>query len=627
MRKERFENVAVIGAAGKIGEFFVENLAHATSVEAVVRDYQRARFSSRGFRGQVNISTNLGETRRRPDAIIVATSNPIDGTLQEIKDALLSSSPEQARPVTLILPQNGIGIGEKALEVFKDMEGVNIIRASLFTVVSRDQNGNLQYNPKKKRIALAAVPRNSQLTQSETDSLEMAKDLFIAGGFKGGFVSDHRTMEAAKLESNMLGLTGVADAGSPRQIFRDKKRFSWELKALKDRRRLLRSASYPPSEIPWLRKMELLHKIPEPLLVAARHLVAEIISRERNHQPTSAAGQLHGEQGKTRTVEALDHYLRPILDLANQTGMESPLDRALHRFIRGYWEKGSKFPDMEVKDRVEHLLEVANIESQKVMVRGNRFKAKIVEKLAKYGIKKLEVTGVENIQKMMEMLESGRSVLITPNHISHADHPSLMIALREVLGDRLSNEQVVFIAGMLFGKDLLSKTFDGSYSKILVWTTRKGTSADERSMAKIINEKAAPFIDEVLGSPQALVVYPEGGRGDNLREPIPAVAFYFGHENTAAVFPVAINGTDGLLRRTNPNEKGFKAKIKRVANTLMVLVPGRSDVSVHFCEPVYPEKRDRKALTEIMQSIALRVPEERRGPYSNGASESVQLSV
>lgn len=217
-----FRMVAVVGAGGKTGELFATTLSKVDQLKI-----------ERVSRGGV---ANMLEYE--PDTVILATPNPVDELLQEIAQ-------NARRPLTLILPQNGVDVVPAAYRIFEGTERqITLIRANLFTTVGKNGAG-LVYNPDKKRIALAAVGKDNQ------GSLYRTKRMFTEAGFSVHVSNDYKAMEWGKLDVNMFGLTAAVTGLSPKETLKNKQTFVLEVEALRGRRRLLRRAGIPISGITW----------------------------------------------------------------------------------------------------------------------------------------------------------------------------------------------------------------------------------------------------------------------------------------------------------------------------------------------------------------------------------------
>lgn len=589
---ETFKSVAVIGASGKVGELVATHVADLPQVQV-----------EPVLRGEVAQKLQL-----EPELIILATPNPADGVLQEIAKHI-------KRPSAVVVLQNGLKVVPAAKTAFENSQfPITLIRGSLDTNVDRNEDGSLLYNLNKKRLGLSFAG-----DADPNGDLPRAQNTLQQAGFRVEIDPNYRAMEATKLESNLVGFTTAITGLSLRETFTHGPTASLEYSVFKQRRRILRAAGIEHSSISWNKKLDLVEKLPLWVLWLARHKVASIVSKERYNMLPATARLIEQDKGKEKKdrshPEATEYYLKAVLDLADQVGMDDPADRAMFKILTAHQEGVFNLADMTKAERIKLLKDTIKVEKVETYTPGKRLLAMVAEGLIRYGLRSFNITGDKNLAQMREYLEEGKNVILLANHSSHSDHALIVMALKQKLGESFNEESIRILAGMLWGRDIISRVFERTYPKIRVWTTMKGTKGIEKFLSRIVNKKAEPIIEQSLNEGDVELIYPEGTRSEELRPAIPAVSLQFGHEKTGGVFPVTITGSTDLLPPADKSKKGF-AKIIETAFLVARLFKGRrARVGIHFSEAVHPGRGDREALDGIMETISSHLPEPLRGPY------------
>lgn len=568
--KQTFKSVAVIGAAGQVGGLFTEtlSLARGVKVDPVLRG---------------GIGSAL---EREPEVVILATPNPTTEALEDISKHI-------KKPLTLVLPQNGVEVvltAEKVLGEFRSQ--ITIVRASLFTNVSRDKEGKIQYNKKKKRIGLASVDQDE-------GALQQTVSLFRGAGFEVAVVDDYKSMEYTKLIANLLGSSSTVTGLSPKETFSDRQLFDLELRALKDRMVIFKEAGIEFADIEWAKKLKILARVPRTAgrVPWVRSVIAGMVAAERNNQPSSAARQI---EAGARKVEPTDSYHRPFTRLAHDLKVEISVDESvvdiLVRHEKGANPKRVKFDLGSLSDAEKRalLLEVYGYESQDVFIKrasflGIPYARLALERVYEWFVDKFTVLGKENLKPVLETLRSGQSVIVAPNHRSHGDHTTVIKALRESLPfGTIRKYPIYVIAGMKFDKEDISGRFNKAYSHPVVWTLTEADVENEdiRWRAQMINGRSVLKIKEILAKkkkPCILVVYFEGGRnkeGLDVQEPVVGGGIWLLNPNVGLVVPTFIDGTQILL------PPGAQK-------------PQHADVTIEFLEAIKTAKfREEEATTD-----------------------------
>lgn len=559
-----FDSVAVIGAAGQTGEVFTKSLAPVVRTEAVVREH---RWKEGTVYPEVGIHTDIRQMlATRPEAVILAIPNPIGKVLEQVVQHV-------QKPLVLILPQNGIVDVDQAKEVLAGSEHqISLVRASYFTNVSRDHDGNVLYNPSKNRIALASVDVD------QNENLLRAEATFTHAGFQVRVRPSYHSMELSKLVANLLGSTSTITGLPPMEAFSDPQIFALELRALKDRFRILEAAGIQIDTGLW--KLGVLRwaarAIPGPVASRSsgfRGLMARMVAKDRNNQLPAAARQIN--EG-ARSVESELYYHNPIISLGKKHGLESPVDEAIVDVLSRHGRITNNFSlaSLEVDERRKLMLEVFGYETKKLFI-GSMLPLKlIVDRLYEHYLNNLYIRGAENLVAVVRTLSQGKSVVIAPNHRSHTDNPTVVKTLRENLPLEARKYPVYIIAGMKFDQEMISGVLNHSYPHPVVCTLSEEDNEEARWKAQIINSRASKVVGGLLEKPSIFVVYPEGGRSKKvvdgkvqLQKPSLGASTWFLNSKVGLVVPTVIRGTEKMLA---PGEQRLH----------------HADVTIEFCEAI-----------------------------------------
>lgn len=315
---ETFDSVAIVGAAGQTGEMFFNQIrkkARSIPVTGIVKPEHIVTLPPR-TPDTVKVAKSIHEGLvGRPGAVILATANTSTESLEELASNLHDGQ-------TLILPQNGVGIVGEMRKVLGDKD-VKLIRASLFTPVSRGEVGAVSYNPSKLRIGLASVmdTENEVFSVGAYDAMEHARALFLRSGFDVELFEDYRSMEWTKLVVNGLGSSGAITGLAPQATFEDRDLFALEARALKDRLRLLDAEGIDFAKVPWanIGLITKLRHAPTPLLQLGRNKLGNLITRGRSNEAPAAARKIAAHQ-----PTELNDYHQPFIDLAYKNGLPTP---------------------------------------------------------------------------------------------------------------------------------------------------------------------------------------------------------------------------------------------------------------------------------------------------------------
>ena len=584
-----FNSVAIIGAEGRTGELFTRALSSVLGVEV-----------DPVIRGCIGFAL-----QREPELVILATPNPTENALKEIEEGIKNAK----RPFTLVLPQNGIDVVPTAEAVLKNSrDKMTMVRASLFTNVSRGEDGGLVYNEVKNRIALAPVDRDCE------DSLKKSQVLFEQAGFDVEVMSDYTSMEWTKLIANRWTADTAVTLLDPRTTLRDRRLFATNLRGLKDGLAIMGVYGIPFADIKWVKSLKLLASLPEWIswIAPLRWYVAHETAAGRNNQPSAAASDI--KRG-LKKVEATTYYHQVVNDRAEERGMYSPYDRAIFDLLRRNERVDFSINSLRVQKRKNLLLEIFDLESRPVYISSSRFIKSITEGwfkiMSSWFGRRFEVSGLENLQAAAESLEKDKSILVVPNHRGNPDHIAQGIAVRQALGERIP---LIIVAGMLFENELLSRMLGRAYDRLLVWTVKNDTDEEEKFMANIINRRSDRMRDQLFEIPRIWIVYLEGGRAKpkkgekpQLQKPVKGGSLWLKNQHFGKVVSAVNIGTEKMQR---PGRV-----IPWFANVYTRFGIPRS--SAYFRDEGAKEpqfaKRDRYIPDIAMRDIAAMLPEDERG--------------
>ncbi len=607
--------ICIIGGAGQTGQMFVDALSKKEGIKVVtvLKEKYIPKFT-KFFPSEIKIVPDLSYLKSaKCDIVIAATPNPVTELLEILKGYLKNEC-------ILVLPQNGVDVSDIALKIFQNTK-VSLIRASLFTTISRDQDGYAQYNRNKLRIALSEIV-NRELKNSKTDFVNQTDALFQQAGFKTKIFSDYKSMEWTKLVTNLLGSSASITGLTTYETFNDEKLYEFEFNGLRERLEIMNSANIQFADISWsnIRLLKYARNIKPGISKYVRKYIAMQISAGRNNTTPAALRKI--AENKPTEIE---YYHRPFVELGLKHGLRSSADEVILDIIADHEKERIDLNHMEQTAKRELIMNTYLRLSEKPLVPRSPVITYIVEKLTGMFSTKLEIHGQDNLKKIRESLNNGKSTIVLANHSSHADHPLIVKSLKES-GYKDLSDRIIFIAGMKVKNEFLGKCFSDAFAHVLVSTPEKGEiSEEERRKAQMINFKGFSEINRLMNKGHLFVLYAEGtrSRSKKLLKAIPSVARYFENPNLEYLLPTAIEGAEDLL----PVGKS---------------IPTFAKPRVTFGEPIHPDGLFTRAYAElpdqlksldsrdksvrdkinesvidmVMKRIAKLLPDHRRGYYS-----------
>jgi len=441
-----FESFGVVGAKGQTGRLYTEKISSAFSdmpIAAIDLSEKAIEFDK-----NVTFSTDLAlvlQQENRPDALILATTNPTDKLLDVIKNNVGD------RPLTLILPQNGVDVVGKAQQALAG-KNVTLIRASMFSPVDTNPDGSIKYNKDKLRIGLSLTYDNpDQASDKDKAELQKAKALFERSGFDAKTFEDYKAMEWTKLLLNSIGSTSEVTGLTPEETFSDPKLRKIELQAIADRLRIMRAAGIKYEKIHW-GGAHMLPLLDKPVIKQFRNhwplagFITDLIASGRENKP-SASGQ-RILKGAMPDETEIPYYHQPFIDLAKEHGLSSPVDEA----IVGIMDRYPKKID---------LMHMAPKDKRAILLSNARRKKSLIEKLAGTDLVasisrdlllktvRTDIRNTQHLKEAKEILKKGSLIVLT-DHVDTLDSIAFAKAIREFAD---YNQMSVFIADKHFNEE------------------------------------------------------------------------------------------------------------------------------------------------------------------------------
>lgn len=232
-----------------------------------------------------------------------------------------------------------------------------------------------------------------------------------------------------------------------------------------------------------------------------------------------------------------------------------------------------------------------------------------VDRLVDHYVRDFRIYKRENLEEAREMSQRvGVGIVFVGNHLSNADYPVLIKALRMSGFTHPSADTVAILGIRLYG-NLSSRIGSRVAPHIKVFPpTEMPESEEEERSARAMNLNALRAQKKVLERDMNTVVFPQGGREQKeiTRIPPPQIAGFFKY---GVVLPFGFNGTDMVL----PMRKIIPTKAA-ASITFGKPILGR-DLHGKFADRAHDETR-AAMVNYVMIEIAGCLPSEYRGIYS-----------
>lgn len=329
--KDMTQKIAIVGAGGRTGTLFAEELARAAKIVGVARqpqadDVRAGRILvKRQGEAASPLACEIIEDRAftgdlAPDFIFLATKNPVGPLVRSYYERV-----QRANPPDLILSQNGIAAADDARVVLEQIFGeradsIRVVRVSLFNPVSVEMTGERTevsyFAPVRLAFGVAFGPDRTQ------DLLE----LFVAAGIEAQAVpsGDIRNMEFSKLFTNLIGVPSAAHGLTIGQGFADSAVFTEEIGALREYAHVVRSSGgrfLNLRHFPTGTYATLLGSVPLPILRVARMRIAGMITKGRGSK----------EKGN---IDEIDYYTGAVVAMGRRLGVRTPTNDLVYAAIK-----------------------------------------------------------------------------------------------------------------------------------------------------------------------------------------------------------------------------------------------------------------------------------------------------
>jgi 1-acyl-sn-glycerol-3-phosphate acyltransferase len=244
----------------------------------------------------------------------------------------------------------------------------------------------------------------------------------------------------------------------------------------------------------------------------------------------------------------------------------------------------------------------------------DRQKAKLskslTERLTKHFANPLNVEGIENVRQTQELNARGKKIITISNHLSYADFPVTMAALKENGLDAIA-ENTIPIEGLRLGKDPMRRFLANGYKRIIIWPrSLEPKNEEERKKQFRMNFNGLKEARSKIENGYPLI-YPEGSRSRTqaLERGIPESLHFI----TLAdfVLPIGICGTEKIL------PVGAKLPKKHQATVTFGLPISVNEAKRQYEHIADKESRRQMIVDYLMYRIADCLPPKYRGVYAN----------
>lgn len=223
---------------------------------------------------------------------------------------------------------------------------------------------------------------------------------------------------------------------------------------------------------------------------------------------------------------------------------------------------------------------------------------------------KITLEGRENLEEVRRLSGEAKPVVLTPNHLSHLDHPFLYLTFHKYGFSDLW-EKIVFVGRKSLYRELYFRPFLSFVDILGVTSPREMDflNEEEKKKARQENRETLKTAWRKLQEGKILVVYPEGQRsrsGALIRGAKEVASFW--HLLGAFVVPLAISGTEKVLPPNFLNKR--------------ILPQFTAPLSLVVGKPIAEEflrqqaQRDKQAEVDLVgEAIACLLPPQYRGVY------------
>jgi glycerol-3-phosphate O-acyltransferase len=151
------------------------------------------------------------------------------------------------------------------------------------------------------------------------------------------------------------------------------------------------------------------------------------------------------------------------------------------------------------------------------------------------------ILGKENISKLYQLAQEGKSCLILSEHLSNLDVPNMFVRFYEESDDKLKDifENIIFVSGVKLNENQLVKLYTEMFSRVVIFPAKSieklipdnEQNKQKIDLAKKINLRALRKIKELRSQGFLFLMFPSGTRfrpwdPTNSKKPIKETASY-----------------------------------------------------------------------------------------------------
>jgi len=323
------KRIAIIGAGGRIGSMFSQELKIGNSVLGVDRNQEIERIRS----GNVVLMIGGKETvfevetindyeivNHSFDAVFLCAKNPVTDVVKYYYRMFKEGGKDIP---ALFLPQNGVTVIEETMEALKDIFGkdaekVKIARISLFNSVSREIVGEKVYLKYSLPIRLAVGPVSDISAQelkeffndTEIEVFEISRDKV-------------RDMEFSKLFLNLIGMASACHDLSIEDGFSSMEIFKEELGVIKEYTKIVENKGGKFVDFPHY-PVGLMSAIFNNVPVAVLSLFRKWIGRKIEK----------GRRGKKKDIDEIEYYNGMVVNMGREIGISTPFNEKVVKIAK-----------------------------------------------------------------------------------------------------------------------------------------------------------------------------------------------------------------------------------------------------------------------------------------------------
>jgi ketopantoate reductase len=336
------KTVLIVGAGGRTGAMFAEELKEACSVFGVGLDREIDQIEEKKITIQKNGERKIYSVNTvrawefeklaseiAPDFIFLATKNPVG---EAVKHYYRNFKFSKKMPV-LVLSQNGLSAANDAREALGQVLGpesgkVKIIRLSLFNPIAADKADDGTLN-----IIYSLPIKLAYGVHSGGADASDLREFFLKTKMEVEEVApkDTRNMEYTKLFMNLIGMASAVKGKSVKEGFGDREIFAQEINVLREYAAAVKKAGgkflnfsnypYPIGTMAWA-----VVAFPLPVWSLFKSQVAGIVGSKRNDKP--------------KDIGEIDYYNGDVVRLAKSKGEEAQENEKVYQAGKKILQQG-----------------------------------------------------------------------------------------------------------------------------------------------------------------------------------------------------------------------------------------------------------------------------------------------